>query len=589
VAALSIPNFTLSITEDSMSAKSIVRSSTFSAARIASFAAVLLFLCTIPAWSQVPTPFVGISLNNATHYPTSTNDFGLLRLWDTPHTQWPYLQPTSTTTTLSATYLDDALNGACINSPGYVSGTSCGDAVVMYTFGQVPSWASENSGDTSCAYGSGTCQPPSCNGTTCNDLNSDGSGDDAPWRSFLVLLAQHLNGLSSTQYAPIKYFEVWNEIDRSLTFTNNNCANNTNCSYNGTYAQLLRLNEDMRCVLIGTGTIHNFPTKNNSKTCSQAASQYGWTTGALNNKTGVKFLSPSSHAQGTSGGIATSTGVVKNFLYCSDSNLPQPNCNWGSGANWGSTSVDYINFHMKPGNETGTCISKTNCAWTDPEIEMQDEYNSATGFLDSTDKAKPFWNGESGYSGASPCGWTPNNGDRDLNSWPVEQAAFVGRYMLSQWSLGIQASAWYAYDVSNFLVGYCSGGTYTNNGTTTDAYSAFNNVAAWMVGSTMSPISGSGAGCQLVGGATHPTLWGCKLTQNTWTGIVYWDAYPGYDCTGSSDSSCSSYSYSGYPTTLTWTKYQTADGSVLPFSNGTAITVSNLPTIIMTANPPGAR
>src|SRR5258708_25679034 len=109
------------------------RSSTSIPALIALFAAMLVFLCIIPAWSQVPTTFVGVSLNNATHYPTSTNDFGLLRLWDTPHTQWPYLQPTSTTTTLSTTYLDDALNGACINSHSYVSGTTCGDAVVMYT------------------------------------------------------------------------------------------------------------------------------------------------------------------------------------------------------------------------------------------------------------------------------------------------------------------------------------------------------------------------------------------------------------------------------------------------------------------------
>jgi hypothetical protein len=556
------------------------------------FAVFLFLLAIVPAWSQVPSTFFGISLNNATHYPTTNGPkFGLLRLWDTPNINWPTAQ-SGYNAALSSTFtnsLDDALNGACINSPGYSAGTSCGNAVAMYTFGRVPQWASAVPSDTSCAYeptGSGQCQPPSCialNSCT-NHLNADGSGDDEAWRGFLVLLAQHLNGLSSTQYAPVKYFEVWNEIDRSLTLTRNNCGSTSNCSYNGSYAQLLRLNEDMRCVLIGTGTIHNYPSSGSSTSCSST----GWTIGVLNSKTGVKFLSPSSHAQGTTGGVATSTGVVQNFLYCSDSSLPQPNCNWqgtGTNFNWGSASVDIINFHMKPGNEKTT---------TDPELEMQNEYNSATAILGTVnnDNTKPFWNGESGYSGSSPCGWTPNpsSGDVDLNSEPVEQAAFVGRYMLIQWSLGIQASAWYQYDLSNFLVGSCTGGRYTYTGTTTDAYTATNNVGAWMIGSTLGPIPpATGAACQLVGGTTHPTLWGCKLTQGTWTGLVYWDSSSSDDCTGTTDSSCIGYNYNGYPGSSKLKYSQTADGAVSSFTNGNNIFVSNLPTIIMTGTPPVAK
>ena len=118
------------------------------------FVVALLLLCILPTWSQVPTTFFGISLNNATDYPTANGPkFGLLRLWDTPNTHWPYLQQNGYNTALSTTYLDDALNGACINSPGYSAGTSCGNAVVMYTFGRVPSWASENSNHC----GHGTC------------------------------------------------------------------------------------------------------------------------------------------------------------------------------------------------------------------------------------------------------------------------------------------------------------------------------------------------------------------------------------------------------------------------------------------------
>ena len=548
------------------------------------FSLTLLFLFVAPVWAQIPTTFFGISLNNPTDYPTASPQFGLLRLWDTPNTSWVSLQ-SAYNAALTTTSLDNALNGACINSPGYVAGTTCGNAVVMYTFGRTPSWASQNSSDSSCAYGSGQCQPPACtSSSSCTHLNADGSGDDAAWRGFLVLLGQHLNGLSTTQYAPVKYFEVWNEIDRSLTLTTVNCnsvSNPSNCSYNGSYAQLLRLNEDMRCVLVGTGTIHNYPSMNSTTACSST----GWTIGVLNNKTGVKFLSPSAHAQGTAGNIATSTGVVQNFLYCTDTSLPLPNCNWNAGANWGSASVDIINFHMKPGNESQTFPN------TDPETEMQNEYNSATTFLTSTDKSKPFWNGESGYSGASPCGWTPHSGgDVDLNSEPVEQAAFVARYMLIQWSVGIKASAWYQYDLSNFLVGSCSSGHYTNNGVTTDAYTGTNNVAVWMIGSTMSPIAGSGAACQIVGGGSHPSLWGCKLTQGTWTGEVFWDSNQTlYPCTGTTDASCSTYNFTSYPTTLTWTKAQTADGAITTFSNGNPIKVSNLPVIIMTGNPPAAR
>jgi hypothetical protein len=536
--------------------------------------------------TAVPTTFFGISINsNNHHYPPSGTNFGLLRLWDTPGTSWPDLQASSTSS-LTTTNLDTVLEDACKNSPGYVSGTTCGDAVVMYTFGRIPYWATSDTTDTTCAYynstlwnttthlpltaAPGQCDPPS---DLFNSMSEgDGSGTDAHWRAFITALATHLSGLSTTTYAPVVYFETWNEVDRGSLLD----GDSSNVSYGGTYAQLLRMTEDMRCIFLGTGTIHNYPTAGTSTACSSTT----WTGQSVGIFTSAKIVSPSAHAQGST--YLKATSVEKNFLHCDAASPYAPPadtyCNWGpnnSQGNWGSAAVDIINFHMKPGNEDSS---------TDPEGEMATEYSNATAVIESGDPTT-LWNGESGYSGSAPCGWTPPmGGDTDLNSEAVQQAAFLARYFLIQWSLGIQNNDWYQYDNSNFLEGSCSGGVYTSNGTTTDAYTAYNTVATWMSGSTMSSIPGTGAGCQLVGGTTYPTLWGCKLTQGTWTGEVFWDTSSSYSC---STGTCTTYSYdvggSG------WTGYETAlGGTGTVHSPHYPINVSNLPTIIMTGAPPNA-
>jgi hypothetical protein len=454
--------------------------------------------------------------------------------------------------TLNTTKLDQVLQDAYNNSVS-------NQAVGMYTFGRVPNWASSVPGDSSCAYqssgGTGQCDPPAF-------LNADGSGSDADWRAFITALATHLNSLGSG-YAPVKYFEVWNEIDRSTSLRTNNCntvSDPNNCSYNGSDAQLLRLLEDMKCILTGTGTIHNYPNAYPTVPYSTACSSTGWSTSATQ-ISGAMFLSPSSHAQGTSGAVANSTGVVQNFLYCSDSSIPRPDCNWNSSTGyWGSAAVDIINFHMKPGNEAQT---GTN---TDPETEMATEYGNATGILDPTDLAKPFWDGEAGYSGN---GWDPNGGDVNLSGEYVQQAAFTARYMLGMWSLGIQNFDWYAWDISNFL---------ETGGTTTDAGIAYSTVASWMIGSTMT------SSCANVTGFTNPagtqTLWSCTLTQNSWTGEVFWDTNStAYNC---DSGTCTTYGYNVLVHNPNWHYYQTPIGIPTKINSPYTIQVSNLPVIIMT-------
>jgi hypothetical protein len=272
------------------------------------------------------------------------------------------------------------------------------------------------------------------------------------------------------------------------------------------------------------------------------------------------IISPSSHAQG--GGATTSLGVVQNFLYCNDSNLPQPDCNWGAGANWGSKAVDIINFHMKPGNEA------PSGGGTDPETEMQTETANVAGILNSTDKEKPLWDGEAGYSGN---GWSPNGGDVSLAKKPVQQAAFVSRYMFVNWSLGIQNFDWYLWDLSNFL---------ESGGVTTDAGVAYSTVASWMIGATMT------SSCGLVNGNGGSTgsLWSCKLQNGTWTGEVFWDTdSTNYNC---DSGTCNTYSYNVPPSSPNWHFYQTPIGSLTSISSPFTIQVSNLPVIIMTNRVP---
>ena len=70
---------------------------------------------------------------------------------------------------------------------------------LIYTFGQVPGWASSNPGLVCGNGGSplGSCAPP-------NDLNSDGSGTNQHWKDFVTALVTHAAG-------QIKYWEIWNE------------------------------------------------------------------------------------------------------------------------------------------------------------------------------------------------------------------------------------------------------------------------------------------------------------------------------------------------------------------------------------------
>jgi hypothetical protein len=203
------------------------------------------------------------------------------------------------------------------------------------------------------------------------------------------------------------------------------------------------------------------------------------------------IVMPTRHSQ--SAGAVTQ---VMNFLYCTASST-QP-CTAGAGA----AAVDIINYHMKPGNVLGMSVEDA-IAYT---------YTNGRSVLQAAELAKPFWNGEAGYSGA---GWKNAYSDPDM------QASFVPRFFLLSWSLGVSAIAWYSWDISNTLAG-------------TQAAQAWQETYSWMVGATLeSPCSASG------------TVWSCDLQRADGTSArAIWDA--AQSCSGGGCSTSSVAAPSGF-------------------------------------------
>ena len=527
-------------------------------------AVLILLLATFsPAYSHaqgtpggaIPVTYFSMMFNNSADVQTSPTGanyvtFGLNRVWDSG-ASWPTLETSSGTYTWTA--LDTLLQNV----------KSAGANTAFYTLSRTPNWAlgltgncstnpSQPACDQSCNYygvggvttgagAPGQCYPPS-------DLNADGSGTNATWKAWVTAVATHANSLSSSSYAQIKYWEIWNEFDRANNNYNSGYINpsgtNNGNSFYGSYAQMVRMAEDARCIIKGKNyitTIHN-----GGGTCTSN----GIDPTAM-------IVAPSSHSQSTFG-----LNVVQNFLYCSVSGVTtgSPNyCNTGSD---GAAAVDIINFHMKPGNESdGFAV----------ESEMQTEYCAvvggcagATGILRSAELAKPFWNGEAGYSGGSGNSWSGKNGAVNLVGNQDMQASFIGRYSLMQWSLGIQSFSWYEYDLSNFL----------NNTSLPDAPLSYNSMYTWLTGQTMNTSCSNTSGTQ----------WTCGLTgANGFIGQPIWDTSSTYTCNADSvqGNDCTYY----YATVATsWHYYRDLWGNetAIPTTGTHAhqVQVSNLPIML---------
>ena len=428
-----------------------------------------------------PATYFGFSESDTNGGGWPSESYGMQRFWDSPPDQWPSLNTASGVFNFASLDSDLAL--------AYSRGTMEG----MYTLARTPTWASSNPTDTTCSDttgmggGDGECDPPS-------DLNSDGSGANAIWKAWITAIATHVNspGYTAT-HAHIKYWEIWNEVDTKLFWV-------------GSIAQIARLTEDANCIITGRGVIH----ENGNGTATAC------TATAIDPT--AKIVMASAHAKG--GALA----YGQNELYCNNSPsgdaLPCPN-----PPNAIATAVDIINFHMKPGNETGNnCPAPTPCT---PESAMQWYISNIHGILQPAELAKPLWDGEAQYSIS---GFVNAYADPDM------AASFMPRFYLLNWSLGINGMAWYYAGSMAEPV---------------QAETAYQQTYNWLVNATLVTP------CAAVG-----TVWSCTISSSGTQSLILWDT---------SQSCANGVCTTGNQTVSPqWTQYQnmTVAGSPITISGG---------------------
>ena len=428
--------------------------------------------------TAIPFSMFGFTENDtyANNFPTVT--YGMQRFWDSPPLQWPSINPASGAFTFTS--LDNMLANDLSN----------GITATMYTLARTPTWASSNPGDKTCAYttatsggGNGECDPP-------YDVNPDGSGSDATWKAWISAIASHVNAPGyctgpGASHACIKYWEIWNEPDTEPESSNRFWA--------GTFAQLARLTEDANCIITGRGVIHE---NGNGSATPCTATPIDPT---------AKIVMASGHARGTA------LTFAQNQLYCNNTaNIPSEELPCPNPANAIATAIDIVNFHMKPGNETGNnCPAPTPCT---PESAMQMYVSNVKSILQPAELAKPLWNGEGSYS---EYGFTGDYTDSGM------QASFVPRYYILNWSLGVSALEWYTWENLN----------------SASVQTAYQQTYNWLYNATLS------SACSAKG-----TVWSCGITNGGEQYLIMWDT--GQSC---SSSYCTTAEQS---VGSSWTQYQ---------------------------------
>jgi len=443
----------------------------------------------------VPAPiYFGFSESDTESTNWPTENYGMQRFWDSPPLQWPYLNTASGV--FDFTNLDTDLALA------YTQGAKLG----MYTLARTPPWATSNPNDTICNYsgtgngnGNGECDAPS-------DLNSDGSGTNAIWKAWITAIATHVNspGYTAT-HSHIMYWEIWNEPD-------------TQAFWNGSIAALARLTEDANCIITGRGVIHQ---NGNGTSVPCTATAIDPT---------AQIVMASAHAKGA----ALKFG--QNELYCNDSPLtyqqPCPN-----PANAIATAVDIINFHMKPGNESGNnCPAPTPCT---PESAMQMYIANIRGMLQPAELLKPLWDGEAQYSTSGFSGVYLS--DTDL------AASFMPRFYLINWTLNVSGMAWYAA---------------SSMAEPAQAQTSYQQTYNWLSGASLTtPCAATGS------------VWSCGLSISGKAYLVMWDT--SQTC---ANGSCSTGSQ---VVSSEWTTYQDMTTASSPITiSGSLVPVGIKPVIL---------
>jgi len=357
---------------------------------------------------------------------------------------------------------------------------------ILFTLSYTPAWAAAY------AAAPGTCvdAPTAC--VLPPDINPDGSGANAVWDNWVEHIAAHVNDPTWLEtHAHIKYWEPWNEI-----FQDPLTGNSGPVSLIATYAQNLRLIEDTRCLILGVGTIHNYPSAGSSTACSTYLTAHGNT--AIDPNAKIVLSSQEVPYQGD-----FFLQIAQNYLYCNNSphndNGSSTTCTWSGGLNWLANAVDIMNWHMYVTSE-------------EPEADLpagstNNWIQRIRAILAPADLLKPLWNGE------GSCGLPTSVEPANIWGDDYSMAGFVPRYAALLWSAGVTENFWYKYDRDPTGTPFCP---FWDGSSLTPAGVAWNTTYNWLVGAK--PVNTPF--CSNAG-----TVWTCALTEANGTAAeVVWDS-----------------------------------------------------------------
>ncbi|HEX8814431.1 MAG TPA: hypothetical protein VF753_02930 [Terriglobales bacterium] len=260
---------------------------------------------------------------------------------------------------------------------------------VLFELGRTPKWASSNPGDKNCDYGNygtpGECAPPI-------DLNADGTGPDLIWREWCKAAGQYFSQNSDIL---VRAWSPWNE------FTRHSPTN----AWSGTNAQMVRLAQDARAILLGRGTITA-----TGETAEQALKTVGLSAPAYSRYAESSMLSPSSGA-------------------------------------WTDLQSRYLNYLSTPGaKEAAEILALHLYAWSaDKALWLYNYFRNHSNYDDI-----PAWNTESSWGATGLQG---------------SQSTYVKDLFSGLASAGVGRSYWYEYQSTAPLVnkdGLTSGGVAWN-------------------------------------------------------------------------------------------------------------------------------
>ena len=328
---------------------------------------------------------------------------GSMRIWSTCKTEWADMDMGNGQYNFAG--LDNVLAALKIKNA---------DTDAFINLGSTPNWISSNPGDLNCDRANVNGEPPGmCDPPT--DLNRDGTGTDLAWRSFATALLTHVTAAGyASSHAHLQFYSIWDEFHRSDSVGTATCvppgsAQGLPCSYRGTFAQMLRMTQDLRCIVEGHTSD---PITATGLTCGTAS--YA--------KIGID---PTAQImEGDAGGSPLDDGntTMQNYLFCNANPPANSLCNYG---NAGYAATDVISGH-----------SYFNHGAV-PEDLMQ--YVAAEQALDPT-HAKVFIDGEGSWGKNADL-----NGDPSVDD-PALEAAYVPRWYLAMLILSVQRAYWFGWD-----------------------------------------------------------------------------------------------------------------------------------------------